>query len=152
MKPYSWFMVKAYSNTVCCMFYSILMKLWHGYNASWDITCPLLEVHPLNVTPMAVIPHFNIWFEMTYPLPSLNGAVVEVWEWISNLCDTLLEVIYFITYQWCAPNIDHYGFIRLLAIIQSHYHYNVEWCKGVDLYCEKFSGVIKCVLSIFCWE
>ena len=23
--------------------------------------------------------------EITYPFPNLNGATIEVWEWISNL-------------------------------------------------------------------
>ena len=28
--------------------------------------------------------HYEMWGEITYPLPNLNGATVEVWEWISN--------------------------------------------------------------------
>ena len=25
----------------------------------------------------------NVWDEITYPFPNLNGAIVELWEWIS---------------------------------------------------------------------
>ena len=28
--------------------------------------------------------HHNVWDEITYPFPNLNGAAVEVWGWISN--------------------------------------------------------------------
>ena len=28
--------------------------------------------------------HYKVWYEITYPFPSFNGATVEVWEWMSN--------------------------------------------------------------------
>ena len=28
--------------------------------------------------------HYNVWDEITYPFPNLNGSAVEVWEWMSN--------------------------------------------------------------------
>ena len=30
-----------------------------------------------------------MWDEITYPFPNVNGAAVEVWEWISNFHSTL---------------------------------------------------------------
>ena len=29
--------------------------------------------------------HSKAWDGITYPFPNFNGAIVEVWEWISNL-------------------------------------------------------------------
>ena len=26
----------------------------------------------------------NVWYEITYPFQNLNGANVEVWEWVCN--------------------------------------------------------------------
>ena len=26
----------------------------------------------------------DMWNEITYPFPNFNGAIVEVWKWISN--------------------------------------------------------------------
>ena len=28
--------------------------------------------------------HKEVWGEITYPFPNVNGVTVEVWEWISN--------------------------------------------------------------------
>ena len=28
--------------------------------------------------------HYKVWGEITYPFPNLNGAAVEVWEWVSS--------------------------------------------------------------------
>ena len=28
--------------------------------------------------------HFKVWDEIIYLFPNFNGAIVEVWEWISN--------------------------------------------------------------------
>ena len=28
--------------------------------------------------------HSKVWDEITYPFPNLNGAAIEVWEWVSN--------------------------------------------------------------------
>ena len=28
--------------------------------------------------------HYNVWDEITYPLPNFNGGTVEIWEWIRN--------------------------------------------------------------------
>ena len=30
-----------------------------------------------------------MWHEITHPFPNISGAVVEVWEWISNYFDGL---------------------------------------------------------------
>ena len=29
--------------------------------------------------------HYKEWDGITYPFQNMNGAAVEVWEWISNL-------------------------------------------------------------------
>ena len=26
----------------------------------------------------------EVWYEIAYPFPNLNGCTVEVWEWISS--------------------------------------------------------------------
>ena len=33
--------------------------------------------------------HYNMWYQITYPLPNFNGVTVEVWEWISNFIPNL---------------------------------------------------------------
>ena len=48
--------------------------------------------------------HYKAWDEIPYSFLNFNGAVVEVWEWISNL------IPYFILYRAC----DHYS--RLIHV------------------------------------
>ena len=28
--------------------------------------------------------HYEVWDEITYPVPNFNGATIDIWEWIGN--------------------------------------------------------------------
>ena len=34
--------------------------------------------------------HYKAWNEITLPFPNVNGAAIEVWEWITNFTHTWL--------------------------------------------------------------
>ena len=40
--------------------------------------------------------HYKVWEEIIYPFPKFNSTTVEVWEWLSNLSLTLLDMWLFI--------------------------------------------------------
>ena len=42
--------------------------------------------------------HYKAWVEITYPFTNFYGAVVEIWEWISNFI--LHFIWYVIIYPW----------------------------------------------------
>ena len=39
---------------------------------------------------LAAYSHYEVWDEITYPVPNFNGATIEIWEWIGNFTHTLL--------------------------------------------------------------
>ena len=60
---------------------------WHGL--------PLIPVWICNYI------HYKVWDEITHPFLNLNGATVEVWDWISNFITPHFSR-YVITYPcWC---------------------------------------------------
>ena len=40
-----------------------------------------------------------MWDEITYPFPILNGATVEVWQWISNFLPRFITDVIFLSMQ-----------------------------------------------------
>ena len=43
--------------------------------------------------------HYELWDEITYPFPNINGATIEVWEWINNFIPYFIMGV--ITYPCC---------------------------------------------------
>ena len=37
--------------------------------------------------------HHELWNEITYSVPTVNGAVVEVWELINDFTHTSLDIL-----------------------------------------------------------
>ena len=56
--------------------------------------------HGLTLIPDWISNHMpsNMWDEITYPFPNVNGATVEVWECISNFSPHFMMDV--ITYPW----------------------------------------------------
>ena len=71
------------------------------YFSSIKNTLPLFRIRaPFYGQELTLIPawirdyiHFTVWDAITYPFLNLNGAAVDVWEWISNFTHTLLVAV-----------------------------------------------------------
>ena len=46
--------------------------------------------------------HYDVWYEITYPFPNFNSAIVKVWEWISNFIPQYTGNM--LTYPWWEYN------------------------------------------------
>ena len=58
------------------------------YIEAWD---PLYQ-RGLTVISACISKHIHskVWDEIAYPFPNFNGAIVEVWEWISNFTQHII--------------------------------------------------------------
>ena len=49
--------------------------------------------------------HHNVWGVITYPFPDINGAAVEVWEWmnkfVAHFIDMWLHIHFGISINLC---------------------------------------------------
>ena len=51
--------------------------------------------------------HFKVWDEFIYPFPNVNGAIIEIWEWIGNIIPQLTG--YVIIFSMLGFKLNHVG-------------------------------------------
>ena len=88
--------------------YEVAVTFWSSYVSTDTFHLRGCRVHtayqePLLLTYITFNPtwisnyiHYNVWDEIIYPFPNLNGSTVEVWEWINNFTPHFTEHV--ITY------------------------------------------------------
>ena len=72
---------------------------WHCYDNMDMFNIPLGPIMWLKSTPAWKSDdiHYKVLGEICYPFPNVNGATVEVKEWISNFISTLQDLWLYIT-------------------------------------------------------
>ena len=58
--------------------------------------------------------HYEMWDQITYQFPKLNGCTVEVWEWISNISQKVYGHV--ITYPHVARSLKYVTISCILFI------------------------------------
>ena len=86
--------------------------------------------------------HYEVQDEITYPFPNFNGAVVEVWEWISNFIPHLTGLV--ITYPCWISHLTKMQIGRWNLII-TWLLYNLKQIQCCNL------GVLRVWFNVVCY-